>query len=65
MNGLLTCPMCAFDKVDTQACRPGCLFASSCGLVRCDRCGYEFPDPSHSFFGTRLARLLGKNEVPA
>jgi hypothetical protein len=56
--------MCAFDKVDAKQCRPGCMLAKSCTLVRCERCGYEFPDPAKSFFAVRLARLFGKQEVP-
>lgn len=57
------CPMCAFDAIDATACRPGCIFAGACGLIRCNRCGYEFPDASKSFIAPRLARLLGKHEV--
>lgn len=59
----LTCPLCAFDRIDAGACRPGCIFAGSCGLVRCNRCGYEFPDPARFFFASRLARLFKTQEV--
>ena len=60
----LTCPLCCYGEVTPEHCRPGCLFAASCALVRCGRCGFEFPDPSKSFVGSRLARLFGKKEVP-
>lgn len=41
----LVCPLCGFEfeRVDTL-CRHGCPMRTTCGLVRCPSCEYEFPE---------------------
>jgi len=53
---LLTCPLCATAFDGMHSCRAQCPLASTCSLVRCPHCGYEFPDPGRS----RLVQLLDR-----
>ncbi len=52
----MKCALCGleFEKEEAgEACK-GCGFFHSCGLIRCPRCGYEFPAESS------LERLIKK-----
>ncbi len=41
----MTCGMCGFefDAEEAERSCSGCPLTSSCGLIRCPRCGYEMP----------------------
>lgn len=50
----LTCPFCGFEfSADDTMCRHGCPLGSSCGLIRCPNCRYEFAETP------RTVTLLG------
>ena len=54
---LVTCPFCALEfEAGDSLCEHGCPLRSSCGLVRCPACDYEFPRGGRSL--RRLGRLL-------
>ena len=40
-----TCPFCGieFGQDEAQVACQGCPLAPSCGMLKCPRCGYEFP----------------------
>ncbi|MCX7766083.1 MAG: hypothetical protein N2246_05190 [Candidatus Sumerlaeia bacterium] len=42
----MKCLLCGFefDEREAQNLCKGCVFFSSCGLVKCPNCGYETPE---------------------
>ncbi len=58
------CPFCGFefDKVDTL-CEHGCPLHSSCSLIRCPSCEYDFPEEPRG--PSWFRRLLRRGEEPA
>ncbi len=63
-----TCPLCsAAFSTDTHCDtdnHSGCPMASHCALIRCPRCGYEFPDSNRSVVARWLSRWLKSDERP-
>jgi hypothetical protein len=55
----IRCPLCGAEAVrGGAAC--SCPLSLCCGLLRCEHCSYEFPDPARSRLAGWLARWFGK-----
>ena len=43
-DGFVVCPFCGFEfEPEDTLCRHGCPMHTTCGLLRCPGCDYEFP----------------------
>ena len=41
----VVCPFCGFEfEPEDSLCRHGCPMRTTCGLIRCPGCDYEFPE---------------------
>jgi len=62
----LLCPLCGMEFKRTETvCSHGCPLGSTCELVRCPSCAYEFPEGSRSLnWIARLRRRLRRAPRP-
>lgn len=64
-DGFVVCPFCGFEfEPEDTLCQHGCPMHTTCGLIRCPSCDYEFPEKpaAVSWFG-RLFRKA-RSEPP-
>jgi len=57
----IICPLCGhnFKKDESQESCNNCpLNKSSCGLIRCPNCGYEFPEIDDTGLMDRIKRIF-------
>ena len=62
---MVECPLCTaeFDP-DKENCHTSCVFNSSCSMIQCPYCDYEFLTESKTvnFFKSLIQRLGGKDQ---
>jgi Fe2+ transport system protein FeoA len=58
VDGYVVCPLCGFEfKRGDTLCQHGCPMRTTCNLIRCPSCEYEFPEKPRAV--SWLERLFG------